>query len=89
MTSEDLKINDAITVEGREEDITLEIVNITPNSIGYRFSGMKNVLWKTKDDFDEIFKIKEKIKEGDGKYCGKGKRANSPNGGLARKSKKK
>lgn len=90
MTSEDLIINDVITVEGREDDIILEIVNITPNSIGYRFSGMKNVLWKTKNDFDEIFKIKGKVKEGDGKYCGKGKRTSSPNGGLfSNKTKKK
>ena len=86
MTSEDLKINDIITVEGKGEDITLEIVNITPNSIGYNFSGLKNILWKTKDDFDEIFKIKERIKEGDGKYHGKGKRSNSPTK-LIKKSK--
>ena len=85
MTSEDLKINDIITVEGREKDITLEIVNITPNSIGYRFSDLKNVLWKTKDDFDRMFKIKERIKEGDGKYKGKGK----PKTILVKKPKKK
>ena len=85
MTSEDLKINDIITVEGREKDITLEIVNITPNSIGYRFSDLKNVLWKTKDDFDRMFKIKERIKEGDGKYKGKGK----PKTLLVKKPKKK
>lgn len=80
MTSEDLIINDIILVEGREEDIQIEIVNITPNSIGYKYSGMKNLLWKTKDDFDEIFKIKSKIKEGDGKYSGKGKGSKSLNG---------
>lgn len=73
MTSEDLIINDIISVEGRNNPIELEIINITPNSIGYKYTDMNNILWKTKDDFDNIFKIISKVKEGDGKYKGKGK----------------
>lgn len=87
MIAEDLIINDIISVEGKDKPIEIEIVNITPNSIGYRFTDLKNILWKTKDDFDSVFHIIEKIKEGDGKY--KGKKKGIPTTPLKSRKKKK
>ena len=71
MTSRDLNINDIILVKGRDRNIEMEIVNLSPASIGYKFSGINNTIWKTKDDFDVIFEIVERIKLGDGKYKSK------------------
>ena len=86
MTSEDLIINDIISVEGKDNPIEIEIVNLTPYSIGYRYTDLKNIIWKSRNDFDKVFHIIDKIKVGDGKY--KGKKKSTPDD-VAIKSKKR
>lgn len=87
MTSRDLVINDIISVKGKDTNIEMEIVNLSPCSIGYKYSGINNIIWRSKDEFDEMFEIVDRLKQGDGKY--KGRTTKSKGNGSSKSNKQK
>lgn len=74
LTSKDLIINDVISVKGRDSTIEIEIVNISITDIEYKYVGINNIITKRLQEFDNMFEIVNKVKEGDGKFKGRTKR---------------